>query len=136
MPLRSMVYRHRIPAFAAMASKTRASRNVAACRLRPKSVPRRGEFRLRNPHPDVVRVAAAQQRKAIINRIFRRRSLPPKDRRKPPFPAGGDVSTNLIREFFESSQLAGGNADYVTTGRGREACGDPSAARIAGEKSC
>ncbi len=29
------------------------------------------------------------------------------------FPAGGDVSTNLIREFFESSQLAGGNADYV-----------------------
>jgi len=28
-------------------------------------------------------------------------------------PAGGDVSTNLIREFFESSQLAGGNADYV-----------------------
>jgi 2-oxoglutarate dehydrogenase E1 component len=23
------------------------------------------------------------------------------------------VSTNLIREFFESSQLAGGNADYV-----------------------
>jgi 2-oxoglutarate dehydrogenase E1 component len=32
---------------------------------------------------------------------------------KHPFPAGGDVSTNLIREFFESSQLAGGNADYV-----------------------
>jgi len=31
----------------------------------------------------------------------------------PPFPSGGDVSTNLIREFFESSQLAGGNADYV-----------------------
>ena len=30
-----------------------------------------------------------------------------------PFPAGGDVSTNLIREFSESSQLAGGNADYV-----------------------
>ncbi len=29
------------------------------------------------------------------------------------FPAGGDVSTNLIREFFDSSQLAGGNADYV-----------------------
>jgi len=27
--------------------------------------------------------------------------------------AGGDVSTNLIREFFDSSQLAGGNADYV-----------------------
>ena len=23
------------------------------------------------------------------------------------------MSTNLIREFFESSQLAGGNADYV-----------------------
>jgi 2-oxoglutarate dehydrogenase E1 component len=23
------------------------------------------------------------------------------------------VSTHLIREFFESSQLAGGNADYV-----------------------
>jgi 2-oxoglutarate dehydrogenase E1 component len=23
------------------------------------------------------------------------------------------VTTNLIREFFESSQLAGGNADYV-----------------------
>src|SRR3546814_16531761 len=32
---------------------------------------------------------------------------------KPLFPAGGDVSTNLIREFDESSQLAGGNADYV-----------------------
>jgi 2-oxoglutarate dehydrogenase E1 component len=32
---------------------------------------------------------------------------------KPLFPAGGDVSTNLIREFFDSSQLAGGNADYV-----------------------
>jgi 2-oxoglutarate dehydrogenase E1 component len=32
---------------------------------------------------------------------------------KHPFPAGGDVTTNLIREFFESSQLAGGNADYV-----------------------
>ena len=28
-------------------------------------------------------------------------------------PAGVDVSTNLIREFSESSQLAGGNADYV-----------------------
>lgn len=27
--------------------------------------------------------------------------------------AGGDVSANLIREFSESSQLAGGNADYV-----------------------
>jgi 2-oxoglutarate dehydrogenase E1 component len=35
------------------------------------------------------------------------------DDRKHPFPAGGDVTTNLIREFFESSQLAGGNADYV-----------------------
>ena len=32
---------------------------------------------------------------------------------KHPFSAGGDVSTNLIREFFDSSQLAGGNADYV-----------------------
>jgi hypothetical protein len=32
---------------------------------------------------------------------------------KHPFPAGGDVTTNLIREFFDSSQLAGGNADYV-----------------------
>jgi 2-oxoglutarate dehydrogenase E1 component len=32
---------------------------------------------------------------------------------KPLFSPGGDVSTNLIREFFESSQLAGGNADYV-----------------------
>jgi 2-oxoglutarate dehydrogenase E1 component len=27
--------------------------------------------------------------------------------------AGGDVSANLIREFLETSQLAGGNADYV-----------------------
>jgi 2-oxoglutarate dehydrogenase E1 component len=35
------------------------------------------------------------------------------DRCKHPFPAGGDVTTNLIREFFDSSQLAGGNADYV-----------------------
>ncbi len=27
--------------------------------------------------------------------------------------SGGDVSENLVRKFFESSQLAGGNADYV-----------------------
>ena len=37
----------------------------------------------------------------------------PLDGCKHPFPAGGDVSTNLIREFSESSALAGGNADYV-----------------------
>ena len=35
------------------------------------------------------------------------------DGRKPPFPAGGDVSTHPIHEFSESSALSGGSADYV-----------------------
>ena len=35
------------------------------------------------------------------------------DGRKPPFPAGGDVSTHSIHEFSESSALSGGSADYV-----------------------
>jgi 2-oxoglutarate dehydrogenase E1 component len=41
--------------------------------------------------------------------------VPPNHPRQPALSvcAGGDVSANLIREFLESSQLAGGNADYV-----------------------
>jgi len=41
------------------------------------------------------------------------RALQSPDGRKLSFPAGGDVSINSIREFAESSALAGGNADYV-----------------------